>query len=73
MRITMESGTLYPLSILISSRIADAALVNAAQLAHRYITNRFLPDKAIDLVDEACANTRVQLDSQPEVIDNLNR
>jgi len=54
-------------------RIADAALVNAAQLAHRYITNRFLPDKAIDLVDEACANTRVQLDSQPEVIDNLNR
>jgi len=54
-------------------RIADGALVTAAQLAHRYITNRFLPDKAIDLVDEACANTRVQLDSQPEVIDNLNR
>eukprot|EP00296_Roombia_truncata_P007622 JP446067.1.p1 GENE.JP446067.1~~JP446067.1.p1 ORF type:complete len:370 (-),score=102.70 JP446067.1:31-1140(-) len=45
----------------------------AAQLSKRYITNRFLPDKAIDLMDEACANTRVQLDSQPEVIDNLER
>jgi len=54
-------------------RIADNALVIAAQLAHRYITNRFLPDKAIDLVDEACANTRVQLDSQPEIIDQLER
>jgi len=54
-------------------RIADSALVTASQLAARYITNRFLPDKAIDLVDEACANTRVQLDSQPEVIDQLNR
>ncbi|PRP88370.1 AAA ATPase domain-containing protein [Planoprotostelium fungivorum] len=54
-------------------RISDAALVIAAQLAHRYITNRFLPDKAIDLVDEACANTRVQLNSQPEAIDHLER
>lgn len=54
-------------------RIADAALVVAAQLAHRYITNRFLPDKAIDLVDEACASTRVQLNSRPEVIDVLER
>ncbi|KAI9002513.1 P-loop containing nucleoside triphosphate hydrolase protein [Hyaloraphidium curvatum] len=54
-------------------RIQDSALVTAATLAHRYITNRFLPDKAIDLVDEACANVRVQLDSQPEVIDNLER
>jgi len=54
-------------------RIADSALVTAAQLASRYITNRFLPDKAIDLMDEACANTRVQLDSQPEAIDQLNR
>lgn len=54
-------------------RIADSALVLAAQLAHRYIQGRFLPDKAIDLVDEACANTRVQLDSQPEVIDALQR
>lgn len=54
-------------------RIADSALVLAAQLAHRYIQGRFLPDKAIDLVDEACANTRVQLDSQPEEIDRLQR
>jgi ATP-dependent Clp protease ATP-binding subunit ClpB len=54
-------------------RIADNALVLAAQLAHRYIQGRFLPDKAIDLMDEACANTRVQLDSQPEVIDILER
>lgn len=54
-------------------RIADNALVLAAQLANRYIQGRFLPDKAIDLVDEACANTRVQLDSQPEVIDALHR
>lgn len=54
-------------------RIADGALVLAAQLAHRYIQGRFLPDKAIDLVDEACANTRVQLDSQPEIIDALQR
>lgn len=54
-------------------RIQDSALVTAATLAHRYIQNRFLPDKAIDLVDEACANVRVQLDSQPEIIDNLER
>ena len=54
-------------------RISDASLVLAAQLAHRYIQGRFLPDKAIDLVDEACANTRVQLDSQPEEIDRLQR
>jgi ATP-dependent Clp protease ATP-binding subunit ClpB len=53
--------------------IFDAALVAAAQLSARYITNRFLPDKAIDLIDEACANTRVQLDSQPEAIDQLQR
>eukprot|EP00055_Hartaetosiga_balthica_P002554 m.4402 g.4402 ORF g.4402 m.4402 type:complete len:897 (+) comp2223_c0_seq1:410-3100(+) len=54
-------------------RIHDAALVAAAQLADRYITQRFLPDKAIDLVDEACAKTRVQLDSRPEEIDALER
>jgi len=54
-------------------RIQDAALVAAAQLSARYITNRFLPDKAIDLIDEACASTRVQLDSQPEAIDMLER
>ncbi|KAL3528460.1 hypothetical protein ACH5RR_007782 [Cinchona calisaya] len=54
-------------------RIQDRALVVAAQLSARYITARHLPDKAIDLVDEACANIRVQLDSQPEEIDNLER
>lgn len=54
-------------------RIMDRALVVAAQLSSRYITARFLPDKAIDLVDEACANVRVQLDSQPEAIDQLER
>lgn len=54
-------------------RISDSALVAAAQLADRYITSRFLPDKAIDLVDEACAHTRVELDSQPTVIDQLER
>ncbi|RIA82783.1 heat shock protein [Glomus cerebriforme] len=54
-------------------KISDAALVAAAQLSARYITNRFLPDKAIDLMDEACANTRVQLDSRPEIIDQLER
>ncbi|KAJ3024356.1 hypothetical protein HKX48_000032 [Thoreauomyces humboldtii] len=53
--------------------IKDAALVSAATLASRYITNRFLPDSAIDLVDESCANVRVQLDSQPEIIDALER
>lgn len=54
-------------------QLRDAALVAAATLADRYITNRFLPDKAIDLVDEACSRTRVQLDSRPEVIDHLER
>ncbi|KAK2634359.1 hypothetical protein Ddye_029151 [Dipteronia dyeriana] len=54
-------------------RIQDRAIDVAAQLSARYITGRHLPDKAIDLVDEACANVRVQLDSQPEEIDNLER
>ncbi|OQR87257.1 heat shock protein [Achlya hypogyna] len=54
-------------------RITDGALVAAATLADRYITQRFMPDKAIDCIDEACANVRVQLDSQPEVIDTLER
>lgn len=54
-------------------RILDKSLVVAAQLSNRYITDRHLPDKAIDLVDEACANIRVQLDSQPEEVDNLER
>lgn len=54
-------------------RIADAALVTAAQLSSRYISHRFNPDKSIDLIDEACAHVRCQLDSQPEIIDKLER
>jgi len=54
-------------------QILDSALVAAAKLADRYIKQRFMPDKAIDIIDEACANVRVQLDSQPEVIDELER
>eukprot|EP00930_Biecheleria_cincta_P104411 TRINITY_DN9669_c0_g1_i2.p1 TRINITY_DN9669_c0_g1~~TRINITY_DN9669_c0_g1_i2.p1 ORF type:complete len:948 (-),score=249.80 TRINITY_DN9669_c0_g1_i2:169-2649(-) len=53
--------------------IQDAALVAAATLSDRYITNRFLPDKAVDLLDEACSKIRVQLSSQPECIDRLER
>jgi ATP-dependent Clp protease ATP-binding subunit ClpB len=54
-------------------RISDAAIITAAKLSDRYITNRFLPDKAIDLIDEAAAARRVQLDSRPEQIDALER
>lgn len=54
-------------------RIKDAALVAAVKLSDRYITNRQLPDKAIDCIDEACASVRVQLDSRPDVIDKLER
>ena len=53
--------------------ISDAALVSAATLSYRYITDRYLPDKAIDLIDEACATIRVQMDSVPENIDSLTR
>lgn len=53
--------------------IKDDALVSAATLSNRYITDRFLPDKAIDLIDEACATIRVQMDSVPENIDSLTR
>ncbi len=54
-------------------RIADAALVSAATLSSRYITDRFLPDKAIDLVDEAASRLRMQVDSKPEALDALDR
>jgi ATP-dependent Clp protease ATP-binding subunit ClpB len=53
--------------------IRDAALVSAAVLSHRYITDRFLPDKAIDLMDEAAARLRTEIDSRPEEIDQLER
>jgi len=54
-------------------RIADAALVAAATLSNRYITDRFLPDKAIDLMDEAASRLRMQVDSKPEELDELDR
>ena len=54
-------------------RISDAALVAAATLSNRYITDRFLPDKAIDLVDEAASRLRMQVDSKPEALDELDR
>jgi ATP-dependent Clp protease ATP-binding subunit ClpB len=54
-------------------RITDEALIAAATLSHRYLTSRFLPDKAIDLVDEACALTRVQIESMPTELDELDR
>jgi ATP-dependent Clp protease ATP-binding subunit ClpB len=54
-------------------RIQDAALVAAATLSHRYITDRFLPDKAIDLVDEACAVIRTEIDSMPQELDAITR
>ena len=54
-------------------RIQDSALVSASELSNRYITNRFLPDKAIDLVDEAGSRLRMQIDSSPQEIDELER
>jgi ATP-dependent Clp protease ATP-binding subunit ClpB len=54
-------------------RITDSALVAAATLSHRYITDRFLPDKAIDLVDEAAARLKMAIDSKPEELDSLDR
>lgn len=54
-------------------RIKDSALVAAAELSNRYITDRFLPDKAIDLVDEAASSVRIEIDSMPEELDKLER
>jgi len=54
-------------------RITDSALVSAATLSHRYITDRFLPDKAIDLVDEAASKLRMEIDSMPGELDNIHR
>ncbi len=53
--------------------ITDPAIVAAAELSHRYITDRFLPDKAIDLIDEAAAKIKIEMDSKPEVMDKLER
>ena len=54
-------------------RIKDAAIISAAEMSHRYITNRFLPDKAIDLIDEAAAKLRMEIDSSPEELDEVER
>ena len=54
-------------------KIADSAIIAAATLSHRYITDRFLPDKAIDLVDEACAQIRTEMDSMPTELDAVSR
>jgi ATP-dependent Clp protease ATP-binding subunit ClpB len=53
--------------------ITDSAIIAAAELSHRYITDRFLPDKAIDLIDEAAAKIKIEIDSKPEVMDKLER
>ena len=53
--------------------ITDPAIISAAELSHRYITDRFLPDKAIDLIDEAAARIKLEIDSKPEVMDKLDR
>jgi len=53
--------------------ITDPAIVAAAELSHRYVTDRFLPDKAIDLIDEAASKVRIEIDSKPEVMDKLDR
>jgi ATP-dependent Clp protease ATP-binding subunit ClpB len=54
-------------------KITDAAIVAAAELSHRYITDRFLPDKAIDLIDEAASKLRLEIDSMPEELDSIQR
>ena len=54
-------------------RITDSAIIAAAQLSNRYITDRFLPDKAIDLIDEAASKIRIEIDSMPEELDNVER
>jgi ATP-dependent Clp protease ATP-binding subunit ClpB len=53
--------------------ITDPAIVAAAELSNRYITDRFLPDKAIDLIDEAASRIKMEIDSKPEVLDKLER
>ena len=70
--ITILRGLKSRFEVFHGVNIKDNALVAAATLADRYITNRFLPDKAIDLVDEACATIKVQMESVPSSLDNLN-
>ena len=71
--ITILRGLKERFEIYHGVTIQDRALVSAATLSNRYITDRFLPDKAIDLVDEACATIRVQMDSVPTALDEITR
>ena len=71
--ITILRGLKSRFEVYHGVNIKDRALVSAATLANRYITNRFLPDKAIDLVDEACATIKVQMESVPTKLDSLTR
>ncbi len=71
--ITMLRGLKPRLEVFHGVTIKDKALISAATLSDRYITDRFLPDKAIDLIDEACATIKVQMDSVPEELDKLMR
>ena len=71
--ITILRGLKPRLEVFHGVTIKDKALISAATLSDRYITDRFLPDKAIDLIDEACATIKVQMDSVPEDLDRLSR
>jgi ATP-dependent Clp protease ATP-binding subunit ClpB len=71
--ISILRGLRERLEVFHGVRIQDGALVAAAMLSHRYITDRFLPDKAIDLVDEACARLRTEIDSMPAELDEVTR
>jgi ATP-dependent Clp protease ATP-binding subunit ClpB len=71
--ISILRGLRERLEVFHGVRIQDNALVAAATLSHRYITDRFLPDKAIDLVDEACARLRTEIDSMPAELDEISR
>ena len=71
--ITILRGLKQRFEVYHGVNIKDSAIVAAATLSNRYITDRFLPDKAIDLIDEACATIKIQMDSVPEELDKLNR
>ncbi|GIF98980.1 ATP-dependent chaperone ClpB [Catellatospora citrea] len=71
--ISILRGLRERLEVFHGVKIQDASLVAAATLSHRYITDRFLPDKAIDLVDEACARLRTEIDSMPAELDEITR
>ena len=71
--ITILRGLKQRFEVYHGVNIKDSALISAATLSNRYITDRYLPDKAIDLLDEACATIKIQMDSVPEELDKLNR